>query len=239
MKKLFLALILLPSFPTIGQKIENWNASLQGDKIIISYDLVQGAPGEKYNVSIYGSFDNFASPLQKVTGDVGHGIMGGPGKKVIWDGKTELKGFKGELTFEIRAEVVSALSFRNAAPSAKRGKIMPVQWRGGSAKEVKVELIKDGVVTHLATTSNNGNYDWAVSAKQKTGSGYQLMITCGEESATSPPFAIKPKVPTMIKLIPLVAVAAVAGLAGGGGGSTGNNPPTNQNLPSPPDMGLN
>lgn len=241
MKKLLLLTLLLPGL-ALGQKIENWKAALQGDKILITYDLVQGATGDKYNVSVYSSYNNFSSPLQKVTGDVGRGITGGRGKQIIWDGKNELKGFKGELTFEIRAEVMAALAISNAVASAKRGKDMPIAWRGGTkGAEVKIELVKDGVATVLGKTTNTGNYNWSIPTKQKTGSGYQLRLTSNGETAVSPPFSIKPKVPTLVKVIPLVAIAAVVGMSGGGsGGGTSTTPSaTSQNLPIPPDLGLN
>ncbi len=238
MKKLLLLTSLVPVLG-YSQKIENWKAGLQGDKIAITYDLAQGLPGDKYNVSIYASHNNFSTPLQAVSGDVGKGISAGVGKQILWDGKSELKDFRGDLTFEIRVEVMAILAIKSVLVSAKRGKTMPISWRGGNKnQDVKIELMKAGVAAGvISNTANNGNFTWAVPPKQKTGSGYQLRLTNGSETVMSEPFAIKHKVPMLLKAAPIVAVAAILGLSGGG--SKPGPTPASSNLAMPQDLGLN
>jgi len=45
----------------------------------------------------------------------------GKGKRIVWDAKAELVAYKGEISFEVQAEVVAALSFTDTKSSAKRG----------------------------------------------------------------------------------------------------------------------
>ena len=236
MKKLLL-LVLLAPLALFSQKIENQKAFAQGEKIIITYDI-SGLAGDKYDIALYASANNFSSPLQRVTGDVGNGQAEGNGKRIEWDAKAELGNYKGELSFEVRAEVIAALAMKNQIASAKRGKSVQVYWRGGTKnQDVKIELLKGGVSQGvMGTVANSGTYQWAISSSEKTGSGYQLRLVNGKEMVTTVPFSIKPKVPMLVKILPLVAIGAIVATLGGGSkpGQVKDTP-----LPTPPDLGLN
>ncbi len=124
--------------------------------------------------------------------------------------------------------------------AAKRGKSVPLAWRGGvKDQNVKIELLHAGISQGaVGTADNNGSYQWTVPSKQKTGVDYQLRLVNGKEVITTGPFVIKPKFPMLVKVIPIVAVVAVVGLAGGSKSSPGS--PTKGNvLATPPDLGLN
>ena len=180
---------------------------LQGEKIVITYDISADFAGDKFDISLYASSNNFSSPLQQVRGDVGKGQADGKSKRIEWDAKNELGNFKGELSFEVRAEVIAAFMLRNEIKSAKRGKSVQLDWRGGAKnQDVKIELLKAGVSQGVVgTVTNNGTYQWNVAANEKTGSGYQLRFINGKEAVTTQSFSIKHKIPTLLKILPLVA----------------------------------
>ena len=141
MKKLFLLGLLMP-LAGVCQKIENLKAVSEGNKIIITYDISGGVTGDSYEVSLYASHNNYSSPLKLTSGEIGKGVTEGRGKRIEWEAKAELGDYKGELSFEVRAEVIAAFALLNKVISAKRGKTVPVSWRGGNKnREVKIELL--------------------------------------------------------------------------------------------------
>ena len=235
--KLVFPLVFLVSVSGFSQKLENLNAIAQGDRIVITYDINGTLAGDKCDVQIYSSHNNFSTPLQRISGDVGNGLSPGTGKKIEWEAKAELGNYKGDLSFEIRAEVKAVLAFTDAISNTKRGKSLTLAWRGGAKnQEVKMELLKAGVIQgSVATTNNNGNYQWTVPAKQRTGGGYQIRLVNGTEVITTGSFSIKHKIPTFLKILPLMAAGAAVVLLGGSGGPGKKT----SNLAEPPDLGLN
>ncbi len=232
-----LLLLLLVSFAGYSQKIGNLKASTVGEKIFITYDIAAQYPGDKFDIDLYASSNNYSAPLQKLTGDVGKGLSAGNGKRIEWDAKAELGDYQGEILFEIHAEVIAAFLITNEIKSARRGKSVQLNWRGGSKnQDVKIELLKSGVNQGvIATTSNSGSYFWSIPSNEKVDSDYELRLANAGETITTSQFSIKHKVPTLVKVIPVAVVAAVIGLAGG------SKSPSNSetSLPSPPDLGLN
>ena len=144
--------------------------------------------------------------------------------------------YQGDLSFEIRAEVKAIFAFKNSVTNTKRGKPLTLAWRGGlKSEEVKVTLLKEGVEqSSLATVSNNGDYQWTVPTKQKTGDGYQVRLVNGKETITSERFSIRHKVPTIVKILPVVVIGAVVAFLG-----SKNSSDKDKNLAEPPDLGLN
>lgn len=238
MKKLLLLALLAP-LATFSQKLENLKAVPEGAKIIITYDISSDFPGDKYDIALYASSNNFSSPLQRVTGDVGNGQTGGKARRIEWDAKNELGNYKGELSFEVRAEVIAAFALKHEIISAKRGKSVQLDWRGGTkSQDVKIELLKEGVVQSVVgTVGNKGTHSWAIASSEKTGAGYQLRFVNGKETITTQSFSIKHKIPMLLKVLPFVAVGVIVALAGGSKSST--DTPASTSLEAPPDMGLN
>lgn len=226
----FLFLVPLLSF---SQKIENTKAEASGEKIIITYDLTQGEPGDTYTISLFASHNNFSKPLSKVFGDVGQGVQEGKGKRIEWESKAEVGNYKGALTFEIEAIVIAPLTLKTEVTSIKRGKSMPLRWRGGDQNQnIKIELLKAGVVQGtVGSTANKGMYEWKVSDKQKPGKDYSLRLVSGRETVSSQAFAIKPKVPLWLKVgVPVVALGVL--LISKSGGENGGEP----RLVAPPQI---
>ncbi len=233
MRNLVFLLFLVPLL-TFSQKIENTKAELSGEKIIITYDLTLGEPGDRYSVSLFASHNNFNSPLRKVTGDIGPNVLSGNGKRIEWESKAEVGNYKGQLTFEIEAIVIAPLALRTQLLSAKRGKTFPLRWRGGDqSQNVRIELLKGGnVVEVLGSPSNQGSFEWDVSAKQKPGKDYSLRLVNGRETASSQPFAIKPKIPMWVKIaIPVAALGAILVLP-----KSSSENATSTRLTGPPDI---
>ena len=235
--KLVILFVFSVSISAFSQKLENLKAIAQGDRIVITYDINGTLAGDKCDVQIYSSHNNFSTQLKRVSGDVGNGLAPGNGKRIEWEAKAELGNYKGDLSFEIRAEVKAVLAFTDAISNTKRGKSLTLAWRGGAKnQEVKMELLKAGVIQgSLATTNNNGTYQWTVPAKQRTGGGYQIRIENGKEVITSNFFSVKNKIPTIVKILPVAIIGAVVLFV--------NKPKDeeikNSNLATPPDLGLN
>lgn len=231
MRRLITILCVLPSL-SLAQKLENIKAEASGERILVSYDLVQGDASDSYTISLFASHNNFRSPLARVRGDVGAGIKTGRGKRIEWEAKAEMGSFKGELTFEVEAVVVAPLTLKSTFGTIKRGSTQSVSWRGGTAGEkVRIELLKNGQVdSEVASVNNGGTFAWQVSGKQKPGDDYSLRLVIGREIATSASFAIKPKIATWMKIAVPVAIAGVLLLPKSSEG------PTSDNLPAPPTI---
>lgn len=230
----FIFLSMLVPFLSFSQKIENTKAEVAGDKIIITYDLTQGEAGDRYSVSLFASHNNFSSKLTKVNGDIGPNVTEGKGKRIEWESKAEVGNYKGPLTFEIEAIVIAPLTLKSEVTSTKRGKTLPLRWRGGDQNQnVKIELLKGGQVQGVVgTLSNKGFYEWNVPSKQPAGKDYTLRLVNGRETASSQPFAIKSKIPMWVKIgLPVAVIGTILLLPKSSSGSD-----TSARLTGPPDI---
>ena len=113
---------------------------------------------------------------------------------------------------------------------------MQINWSGGTPSEnVKLELLRGNVPQLTLTNSRNtGSYSWSVPAEMKPGT-YQVKITGPSGAGVSSDFAIKHKIPTLLKAAPVVVIVGVLAASGGGGGGGGVTPPGTSDLPAPPD----
>ncbi|MCB0496107.1 MAG: hypothetical protein KDC79_08210 [Cyclobacteriaceae bacterium] len=224
-----------------AQTINNVQASLSGNTVIISYDLVASDNDQVFNVAIKSSKDNFVSSLIEVTGDVGPNQKAGVGKKIIWDAKKELGKFNGEISFEITAEVTfTPLKFvkPTAGAGLKIGKPYSIQWKGGTSdNQLKLELLKNNTsVMDMGTINNNGRYSWNVPKTMEKGGNYQFRLmdpSKPNDALLSGSFNLK-KTSILVYVIPgVVAVGALTAVlvSGGGGGET---PSGDTELPDPP-----
>jgi len=246
-RALFIAIFASAFLELKAQKVDNVRATTSGDLIIITYDLSGTKPEERFSVKLYSSHNSFVTPVQQVTGDVGDNIIAGKDRRIAWSAKSEIKDFKGNLSFEVRADLIipavvpettpvtpSQFSF-GALSSVKRGSNMQINWSGGSNTEnVKLELLKEGAPQQTVMNSRNtGSYSWSVPSNMKPGT-YQLKITGTSSNAVSSGFSIKHKVPTLLKVLPVVVIGGVvAATAGGGGGGGGPTTPPKVDLPIP------
>ncbi len=256
-------LALLVVLPLSAQRIENVKATVVGEKVIITYDILGASEGQRFKLQLFSSHDNFSTSLSLVKGDVGanNTLLPGRGKRIEWDAKTALQNFNGEVTFEVKGDVVSPVlspspSVSQSPPatsssslalvspaigaSVKRGKTIDIRWTGAVAGEmVKLELIKDGVTqSQIGRAPNSGSFSWTVPKSVSKGSGYQVRLTRNANTVMSNPFTIKNKMSPLVIALPVLAV-------GGGayfllqpkdeeGGNGGPNP-VSSGLPLPPE----
>ena len=203
-----------------GQSIDIVKATFDGQKVIINYELAFEDASQKFAVSLYSSYDNYAAPIQGLTGTVGEGVVPGRNYHITWDVRSELPPtFDGEIIFKVKAtKLIPALPL-NVTPFSvtayKRGQSIEVQWTGGrTGDKLTIELQKgsDTPQKVIEKTYNNQNYSWQIPTKTKPGSDYTVRIFNPDrpaDTATSEKFAIKPKYPLWMKAIPFVVVGVI------------------------------
>lgn len=253
MNKYIICILVLSLFVCIplissAQQISNVNARLSGETVIISYDLVGTKVGQKFRIELLSSADDYQSPLQNVTGDVGENQLGGSGKQIEWNAKEELGVYSGNITFEVRSTITFnpiQLTSPNASSSFKPGKNLPIIWNGGTSNStLQLDLLKTNTLSKsIGTTSNSGSYNWSVPKDVSKGGDYQIKMYDINDRAnteiTSSMFQIKGKGGAAKILIPVLAAGAVVGvllaLSGGEEDPQGPGTTDNNDLPSPPD----
>jgi hypothetical protein len=237
MRRFLLFCISILTTSAYAQRVENIKAVVLGDgeKVIITYDITGASEGQKFKVTLYSSHNNFASPLSLVNGDVGRDreLPPGLGKRIEWSAKDELKEFVGDVTFEVRAELVATFFVDSPAigSKVKKGKTLNITWKGGSPGEsMRLDLMKGGaVIAQIASVQNNQRFAWVVPKTMDKGSDYQVRLTGDSGSAMSGNFGIKSKTPFMLKILPVVAVGGIAYLVLGG------KEKKESDLPKPPE----
>jgi len=55
-----------------------------GANLMLYYNLIDSARNRLYTVNLFSSADNYTSPLQKVTGEIGLEVKPGASKKTKW-----------------------------------------------------------------------------------------------------------------------------------------------------------
>ena len=98
MRRFLLIPLLCIASASYAQKVFITKVDLAGDKIIVHYELEDSNPSNEYLLQLYSSHDGFASPLLKVSGDVGGEIKPGVNKKMEWNIREELGNYKGKLS---------------------------------------------------------------------------------------------------------------------------------------------
>lgn len=190
-------------FQTKAQRVDNVKASINGDIIIVSFDLI-AETDETFNVNLYSSKDNFQQPLTLVTGDVGVNIKAGKGKRIEWLAKNELVDYKGTLIFEVRAflpePAFDPLEFVNFdLKEIKSGKSYRLQWKGGKENEkIDLMLFEDGNEKYkISTVNNDGRYLWKIPKGNKS-STYQIQLKGETGIVASNSFQIKKGFPGLL-----------------------------------------
>lgn len=226
-----------------AQKVSIQKVDLDGEKIIVYYDLEDANTNHEYLLNLYSSNDNYTDPLKSVTGDVGQEVKPGTNKKMTWNIRQEYGGYKGRIALEIRGRVYTPfVKLDNYAikKAYKRGKTYNISWKAGGNNPIHLELYKgnlrlDGAMNH----PNNGVYTLSLPKDAKPGKDYRLKISDSrnnDEVIYTPYFKVTPKIPMAAKVLGgLVIVGggvAAAGLAGGG--SDGGGTTTGGKIPDPP-----
>jgi hypothetical protein len=229
----------LSGISVAAQSIQNLSAQFVDGKVIVAYDVVGAKPNQHYSLELFGSHNNYAAPLQNVTGDVGKSVLAGAGKKITWNAAAELGTFTGQITFKVKGEMIPVpFSFQSPLQrsSARRGKNFQIKWDGGVANQtVHLDLYDgSGRVLSLGDLRNIGEYTWNIPKNFPKGK-YSIQLTAGAQAVRSGDLSIKSRVPLFLKVIPILAIGGVAAALGGGSGGGGGGNPTNPNLPAAPD----
>jgi hypothetical protein len=232
------ALLLFACFWAGAQTVVIKKVELAGEKVIVHYELDDGNPNNEYLITLYSSKDNFATPLTKVSGDVGMEVKPGTDKKIEWNIIQEYGGYKGKLALEIKGKVyvpfVKLQGFDTRKTYAK-GKTHVIKWKSGNSNPINIELYNGGErVAGEINHPNNGTYSLFIPKHAKNGKEYRLKISDpknSEEVIYSGYFKVGPKIPLWMKLAPVVVAGAVAVIVlMDDGGTTPEN-----KLPTPPD----
>ncbi len=235
-------MVIFFSFSASGifaQHVEIDRIDIRGNKVIVWYVLNDPNDFNKYSISLFSSLDRFASPLTKVSGDVGKDVKPGRDNKIIWDITNEIGNFKGSVVLEVRGNVAGPfvqLASSDVRRSFKRGKIYPITWRSGNLEgQVNIQLYNkdEQLIWEAGILPNAGKYEWTVSNTIKKGNYRFKFINVKDpgEFQYSNLFAIRPRTPMGVKVAGVLAVigGGVAVLSGGKGGTSSRN-----DLPDPP-----
>jgi len=216
MKRLLQLVFVFVGATTYAQNVIVNKIELAGDKIIVHYELDDSNPSHEYQLNLYASKDNFASPLAKVTGDVGDEVKPGKDKKIEWNVREELGGYKGRLSLEVRGKVfVPFVKLQNfdVAKSHKRGKSFNLNWKAGNSNPINIELYKgNDRVSGELNHPNNGAFTMFVPSHAKPGKDYRLKISDAKNSSDviyTGYFKVTPKIPLIVKLLPIAVVGGV------------------------------
>ena len=215
-KPILIFLIGVLGLKISAQQISNISASqLNETTVRVNYDLKGEVPGQLFKVDLFSSANQFSLPLEYVDGYVGEDVEAGINKFIDWDISKELVAFEGELVFEVRATLTFTpimVAFPQNTKVA-RGKQHEISWQGTNTGEnVDIQLYRNGSrVATIASTINDGFYEWDVPSSTKPGKGYSVRIssTSSSQSDTGEEFSIKRKIPMLLKLVPIAIITPV------------------------------
>jgi len=243
----FFIFFLFMALGLSAQQVNNVKASLSGEDVIITYDLVGTKVGQRFRIELFSSFDNYGAPLQLVSGDVGEDQLGGPGKQIVWKAKEEISVFSGNITFEVRSTITFSpiqITSPTSSSAFKPGGSLPIKWNGGMPdSQLQIELMKTNTLNRsIGSSANNGMYNWSIPKDVAKGTDYQIkMYDVSDRANTeimSSNFGIKGKGGAGKFLIPLAVAGAGAGVflaLQGGGEDPVVKPPVDNDLPQPPN----
>jgi len=248
------ACLLLPTI-LWAQKVENVVSAFDGQRVVITYDLIHSDSARKFAVQVFSSADDFLRPLAHVTGAVGLAVKPGRALKIIWSVRQELPpDFDKDIRYKIKATLVpltgekvkSTLSkkestttvfatetnqlFTLTAPIAcRRGKKYEVHWSGTNPNDpIRFELYDAANAQKIIgrAQGSENSWQWEVPPAIKTGR-YTLKVIFNTKTmdAVTQPLHIRHKTPFVVKILPLAAAGAALLLIGN---KTGNAP-----LPGP------
>jgi hypothetical protein len=215
-------LATLVGLPALAQQFSITRVELLEGKIVTYYNLLDTVKERKYTVNVYASRDNFITPLQKISGDVGFEVTPGLNKKIVWDAPTELgPTFSGKVSLEIRGRMfIPFIRMDQMNKVFKRARNYEITWKGGRSNNImNFDLYKGEEKVHtFPNVANAGHYSMRIPASVKPGL-YRFRISDTknkDEVVSTQQFQIKRKVPVLVKVIPILGVGALITLLSGG-----------------------
>ena len=204
---------------SLAQEVKITKLELQGNDVVIYYDLLDENLEHKYSLHLYSSYDNYIQPLELVEGDIGVEIAVGVNKKVIWHAREEFgKDIPEDIAFELQGNIYIpfiALDGFEDYQVFKRGKPYDISWTGGRRENVLIYELYQGnrKVKVFEERPNEGKTKLTIPTDVKPGKDYKFKISDKrnrDEVIYSGIFEIKRKVPLGLKLgIGIAATGAV------------------------------
>ncbi len=233
--------LLLPT-ASFAQTLSNVTVKFESGLIAVHYDIESPDPSQLFEFYLYGSHDNYSSPLMEVTGDVGQKVSSGRQKVIYWDARKEFGNFKGDVNLKIKGDFYTPLVAYNDFindQKIKKSKTMNITWEPvAEFEELTFEIVKNGSpITRKISIRNSGKYTWTVPGNYKAGDGYRVKLGSKENPMKyelSDEFTIKRKVPTLLKIAPVVVAGGVFVIMMGGDESPGGQE-TDESIPDPPN----
>lgn len=214
-KYILFAVLLTAGGNLMAQTFNIKRVELEGDLVNVYYDLLDTTARRTYTVNLFSSRDNYITPLEKATGDLGLEVKPGPNRKISWNTREELGGaFIGEVALEIRGRVyIPFVRLDGEYASIKRLKPYEITWTGGTQQNIlNFDLYKGGEkITSFPNIANVGHYTLTIPSSVKPGKGYSFKITDSknkDQIVNTQQFRVKPKFPFILKA---AAVAVVGG----------------------------
>lgn len=109
----FSSLAVEITYSQTAAEIDNTSLEIDRGRLIISYDLVNTRPDERFNVwvSISRSSGQEIKP-RNISGHVGHNIVGGKGLNIVWDYEGEGINMDDEVNIQVMAELITVHNLR-------------------------------------------------------------------------------------------------------------------------------
>jgi hypothetical protein len=204
----------------------------------VYYDLLDTTARRTYTVNLFSSRDNYITPLEKASGDLGLEVTPGPNRKISWNTREELgNAFEGEVILEVRGRIyIPFVRLDGNYTSVKRMKPYEVTWTGGTQQNILNFDLYNGEekVTSFPNIANVGHYTMTIPSSVKPGKGYYFKITDSknkDQIVNTKQFAIKAKYPLVLKA---ASVALVGGLVYWLTTLGGEDPPAEETIPEAP-----
>ena len=193
---LCISLVLLLNCSCFAIEIKNAKASLDGNNVILSYDLF-GKPGERQanvKVAIVLDGERYLPGVIKLGGDYGAQVSVGKGKKISWDLLKDMPaGFTGPIKWELDADPEASNDPFNLLGS--KNKVKPPVVSKSTVSDPKTKLIwmrsplsvknvnsaEDAVsiVTKLNQSIYLGFSDWRLPKKDELESLFKMIELYG------------------------------------------------------------
>lgn len=164
--KLFISVVanLLLMSSSWASQIENVHSQQVGEKIKISYEIINANALQQFDVFVFCSVDGKENtvPLKQVAGDVGASVIGSGTKTVIWDPIKELGGVHGQVKFKVVANPTKLLKTTNGRLD---GMTVTASNARKSGKTITVDLLIDNqgesksfdlYTNYIKAVDNNG-----------------------------------------------------------------------------------
>ena len=204
-----------------AQSVSTVQAAVVDGKIEIVYQMTNLKPGQRFQVRLYSSNDNYAKPIEKnLTGDIGDNVRAVSVNKIIM---ADPIGTLGEITGDLSFKVKALLSYNPVtllAPTStfkqKRKRNVKIVWSGGLKNDqVSIDLYRNDILLtqNIYIAPNNvENKATFKFPKVKLGDGYsmKLNMTSLEAPVDIPQFKVKRRTSMFGKLIRLSILAGAA-----------------------------